>query len=65
MVSRRDIINLTHVGFRKVKRFFKKTPVKRSMYLSYHVYKVVRIIRNPFIILEYVNVYNGLLLLGG
>ena len=30
---------------------------------SYHSYQAFRIYRNPFILLEYLNVFNGLLLI--
>tara|TARA_R110000772_G_scaffold106997_1_gene209149 strand:- start:290 stop:487 length:198 start_codon:yes stop_codon:yes gene_type:complete len=54
--------------FFKTKKFITKVisnkKVKNIAYKSYQVYSVVRVVRNPFLILEYINMFNGLKLIG-
>ena len=51
--------------YRKSKRFFKNRKTQKIIHKSYQLYNIVRVVRNPFILLEYINVYNGLILIGG
>jgi len=44
--------------FRKSKRFIKNKKVQNTLYTSYHIYNTMRYIRNPFLLLEYVNLFN-------
>ena len=43
---------------RKIGRVLKNRVVQNGLYASYHVYCVTRVIRNPFILLEQVNLFN-------
>ncbi len=44
--------------FRKSKRFLKNKKVQNALYTSYHIYNTMRYVRNPFLLLEYVNLFN-------
>ena len=43
---------------RKIQRVLKNRVVQNGLFASYHVYCVTRVIRNPFILLEQVNLFN-------
>ena len=49
---------------RKVSELIRKPIVFKIAQVSYHAYNVTRIVRNPFVILEYVSVFNVLKLIG-
>ena len=51
--------------YRKSKRLFKNRKTQKILHTTYQIYSVIRVVRNPFILLEYINVYNGLRLIGG
>mgnify|MGYP003630639167 FL=1 len=65
MVSKYDFIRFTKSAIRKTQRFLKSKTSQNILYGTYQTYNIIRIVRNPFILLEYVNVYNGLRLIGG
>ena len=65
MVSKYDFIRFTKSAIRKTKRFLKSKTSQNILYGTYQTYNIIRIVRNPFILLEYVNVYNGLRLIAG
>lgn len=43
---------------RKMRRVLKNRVVQNGLYASYHVYYASRVIRNPFVLLEHVNLFN-------
>lgn len=45
-------------AFRKSKRLLKNKKVQTTLYASYHIYNTMRYVRNPFLLLEYVNLFN-------
>ena len=51
--------------YRKSKRFLKNRTTRKIIHRGYQLYNIVRVVRNPFVLLEYVNVYNVLRLIGG
>lgn len=55
-------------GFFRAKRHLgyavRNKKVRNVVHRTYQAYQVSRIIRNPFIILDYISVYRGLLLIG-
>lgn len=63
MVNKRDLIRFAKSGYRKAKRFINNRRVQQTLFVTYKTYSVIRIIRNPFILLEYINVFNGLRML--
>ena len=65
MVSKYDFIRFTKSAIRKTQRFLKSKTSHNILYGTYQTYNIIRIVRNPFILLEYVNVYNGLRLIAG
>ena len=48
---------------RKVRRVITNRTAQRVVYSSYQIYEIARIIRNPFVLLQHLNLYNGLILL--
>ena len=48
---------------RKVRRVITNRTTQRVVYSSYQIYEIARIIRNPFVLLQHLNLYNGLILL--
>ena len=46
-----------------LKSFMKSKKTRTIAKYSYHGYQAFRIYRNPFILLEYINCFNGLLLI--
>ena len=46
-----------------VKHIAKKKITRRLAATTYHLYNISRVFRNPFVILEYINCYNVLLLM--
>lgn len=43
---------------RKIGRVLKNRVVQNGLYASYHIYYASRIIRNPFVLLDQVNLFN-------
>ena len=64
MGIRRKMVNMFFRSKRNINNFVRKKTTQKIFYASYQVYQVSRIIRNPFILLEYVNVFNALKLIG-
>ena len=48
---------------KNIKSFMKSKKTRTIAKYSYHSYQAWRIYRNPFILLEYINCFNGLLLI--
>jgi len=48
---------------RKVARVITNRTTQRVVFSSYQVYQIARIVRNPFLLLQHFNLYNGLILL--
>tara|TARA_R110000772_G_C13208404_1_gene430747 strand:- start:788 stop:1003 length:216 start_codon:yes stop_codon:yes gene_type:complete len=48
---------------KNISSFMKSKKTRTIAKYSYHSYQAFRIYRNPFILLEYLNVFNGLLLI--
>ena len=63
MGFKRKMVNMFFRSKRGLKNFVRNKTTKRVVSGAYNVYQVVRVVRNPFILLEYVNVYNVLRLL--
>ena len=63
MGLKRDLINAVYMGKRRLMRSLRNRRTRKVMYVSYQLYNISRVIRNPFVLLEYVNVYNVLRLL--
>tara|TARA_R110000822_G_scaffold64666_1_gene158565 strand:+ start:508 stop:699 length:192 start_codon:yes stop_codon:yes gene_type:complete len=63
MGLKRDLINAVYMGKRRLMRSLRNRRTQKVMYVSYQLYSVARVVRNPFVLLEYVNVYNVLRLL--
>tara|TARA_R110002020_G_scaffold445201_1_gene657061 strand:- start:409 stop:615 length:207 start_codon:yes stop_codon:yes gene_type:complete len=64
MGYKRAMVNAFFRAKRHLRYAATNKKVRKVVYRSYQVYQVSRIIRNPFIILDYISVYRGLLLLG-
>jgi len=62
-MNKRDLIRFAKSGYRKAKRFINNRRVQQTFGISYRTYAIIRVIRNPFVLLEYINVYNGLRML--
>ena len=43
---------------RKIHRVLKNRVVQNGLYASYHIYYASRVIRNPFVLLDQVNLFN-------
>ena len=43
---------------RKIGRVLKNRVVQNGLYASYHIYYASRVIRNPFVLLDQVNLFN-------
>lgn len=63
MGLKRDLINAVYMGKRRLMSSLRNRRTRKVMYVSYQLYNISRVIRNPFVLLEYVNVYNVLRLL--
>tara|TARA_R110002050_G_scaffold128799_1_gene250206 strand:- start:7112 stop:7303 length:192 start_codon:yes stop_codon:yes gene_type:complete len=63
MGFKRKMVNMFFRSKRAVRSFVRNKTTKRVVSGVYNVYQVVRVVRNPFVLLEYVNVYNVLRLL--
>lgn len=63
MGYKRDFINALYMAKRKISRGLRNKRTQNVLFRTYQIYNVARIVRNPFVILEYVNVYNVLRLL--
>lgn len=46
-----------------IKHIAKKRVTRRIVRTTYHLYNISRVFRNPFVMLEYINCYNVLLLM--
>lgn len=49
---------------RRMRQFFTSRTTRRVARYSYRAYRVIRIINNPFLILESANIFNVLKLIG-
>jgi hypothetical protein len=56
----RTIVKLFFKSKKFITKIISNKKVKKVAYTSYQVYSVLRVVRNPFLLLEYVNVFNGL-----
>lgn len=63
MGLKRDLINAVYMAKRRLSSSLRNRRTRKVMYVSYQLYNISRIVRNPFVLLEYVNVYNVLRLL--
>ena len=63
MGLKRDLINAVYMGKRRLMSSLRNRQTRKVLYVSYHLYNVSRVVRNPFVLLEYINVYNVLRLL--
>lgn len=43
---------------RKIGRVLKNKVVQNTLFASYHIYYASRVVRNPFVLLEHVNLFN-------
>ena len=63
MGFKRNTIRFLSSGMRKIRRITRNRISQKILITSYRMYSVSRIIRNPFVILEHINIYNALRLL--
>tara|TARA_R110002110_G_scaffold7856_4_gene39612 strand:- start:596 stop:793 length:198 start_codon:yes stop_codon:yes gene_type:complete len=59
----RKVVKLFFKSKKFITKIIRNKKVKNIAYKSYQVYSVLRVVRNPFLLLEYVNVFNGLKLI--
>ena len=59
----RKVVKLFFKSKKLISKIISNKKVKNIAYKSYQVYSVLRVVRNPFLLLEYVNVFNGLKLI--
>ena len=59
----RKVVKLFFKSKKFITKIISNKKVKNIAYKSYQVYSVLRVVRNPFLLLEYVNVFNGLKLI--
>ena len=64
MGFKRTMVNAFFRAKRHLGYAVRNKKVRKVAYRTYQAYQVSRIIRNPFIILDYISVYRGLLLIG-
>tara|TARA_R110000764_G_scaffold198060_1_gene283307 strand:+ start:29 stop:226 length:198 start_codon:yes stop_codon:yes gene_type:complete len=59
----RKVLNLFYKSKRFVSKIIKSKKIKTVAKISYHTYEIYRVYRNPFVLLEYLSLYNGLRLI--
>tara|TARA_R110000824_G_scaffold397392_1_gene600260 strand:+ start:39 stop:245 length:207 start_codon:yes stop_codon:yes gene_type:complete len=64
MGYKRAMVNMFFRAKRNIGYAVRNKKVRKVVHYTYQGYQVSRIIRNPFIILDYISVYQGLKLLG-
>lgn len=60
----RKMVNMFFRSKHHINTFIRKKTTRKVIYASYQVYQITRIVRNPFLLLEYANVFNVLKLIG-
>ena len=64
MGFKRTMVNAFFRAKRHLRYAATNKKVRKVIHYTYQGYQISRIIRNPFIILDYISVYQGLKLLG-
>ena len=64
MGFKRTMVNMFFRAKHKIGHIARNKKVRKVIHYTYQGYQISRIIRNPFIILDYISVYQGLKLLG-
>ena len=56
-------VKMFYITRRFISKVVNNKKVRIVAHRSYQVYSIARVVRNPFVLLEYINIFNGLKLI--